>query len=200
MADIPLYRAELNYQNKITADEITVIFNGTTYTVPKYSDGLYGSEALTISGTATGKYPFCIARVADTNYVYVNADVYNNHNPFTIKIIEDSVTTTECFEKAVQSVASPLVVEATKSPGEATTAAPSYLKAPAEKIAEAMTTRGVVVRDPYGNLYSVLYATSQSVTIISSEYNSTATPPTVLQPYIYTSEINVLRYPKSGLI
>lgn len=199
MADTPIYRAELNYQNKITADEITVIFNGTTYTVPKYSDGLYGSEALTISGTAISAYPFCIARVVDANYVYVNADVYNNHNPFTIKIIENLVTTTECFEKAVQSVASPLVVQASREPSEGTSNAPSVLYASASEICDAMKTRGVVVEDPYGNLYSVLYATDRAVTIISSEYNSTATPPTVLQPYMYTSENNVLRYPKSGL-
>lgn len=100
MAQDATYRAELNYQNEITADVITVIFNGTTYTVPKDLDGDYGLTALMSSGSSTGNYPFCIARESGTNYVYVNVDVYENHNPFTIKIMEESVSTTPCFEKA----------------------------------------------------------------------------------------------------
>ena len=108
------YRAGLNYQNEITTDEITVIFNGTTYTVPKRTRTLpnsdtyvyYGTLGLVDDGDATGDYPFCIYEANDLNTVYVSTDVYNNHNPFTIKIMEESVTTTECFKKAVRSIAS----------------------------------------------------------------------------------------------
>lgn len=198
MADNPIYRAKLNYQNEITADEITVIFNGTTYTVPKYPNGLYGSEVLTTDGAATGEYPFCIARAVDENYVYVNADIYNNHNPFTIKIIEYPVTTTECFEKAVQSAASPLIVGATLSPGEATTQSPSYLNASIKEITEAMITRGVVVKDPYGILYSVLSVTDATVTIAIGVYNST-TRQTDISAFCYVREADGLQYPQTGL-
>ena len=202
-----IYSAELNYLNEITADEIIVVFNGTTYTVPKRirilqnsdTHTYYGTLGLVNDGDATGEYPFCIYVAQGLNTVYVSTDVYNNHNPFTIKIIEDSVTTTECFEKAVQSVASPLVVQASCAPSEGTRNAPSVLYASASKICDAMKTRGVVVEDPYGNLYSVLYATNSAVTIISSLYDQTATPPTVLQPYMYTYQ-NVLRYPKEGTV
>lgn len=194
MAQDVTYRAELNYQNEITADEITVIFNGTTYTVPKDPDGDYGLAALTFSGPSVGKYPFCIARVSDTNYVYVNADVYNNHNPFTIKIIEDSVTTTECFEKAVQSATSPLIVEATFPPSAATSQSPSYLTQPASSILEAMFTRGVIVKDSNGVLYSVLSADHRSVTIGMAFYDST-TQRTNFETYMYSVKNGELRYP-----
>jgi hypothetical protein len=198
MAQDLTYRAELNYQNEITADEITVIFNGTTYTVPKDLDGDYGLTALTSSGSSTGDYPFCITRESGTNYVYVNADVYANHNPFTIKIVGDFVTTTECFKKAVQSAASPLVVAATLSPGEATSQSPSYLNASIKEITEAMITRGVVVRDPYGILYSVLSVTDATVTIAIGVYNST-TQQTDFSAFCYVVEGSGLQYPRTGL-
>lgn len=136
-----------NYLAPITADELTVIFNGTTYKVPKAVDGsymCYGTLGLRTNSAVPSDCPFCIeSYVGGDNIVYVNDDTYFNHNPFTIKIIEDSVTTTtECFKKAVQSAASPLIVEATLAPYEATTQSPSYLHASTEEIMEAMTTRG----------------------------------------------------------
>ena len=62
---------------------------------------------------------------------------------------------------------------------------------------DAVKTRVVVVEDPHGNLYSVLYATDSAVTIISSQYDSNTEPPMVLEPYMYTYEDQIhLRYPK----
>lgn len=92
----------MNYQSQITADEITVIFNGTTYTVPRNAnDGdCYGTIDLIDDSHASGDYPFCIVREGGVNYVYVTYDVYANHNPFTIKIVSESVTTAPCFDKA----------------------------------------------------------------------------------------------------
>lgn len=193
MAGVPTYRAELNYQNEITADEITVIFNGTTYTVPK-ENGTYGWAELMRNSSPIGDYPFCIARESDTNYVYVNLDVYHDHNPFTIKIVEDRVTTTECFEKAVQSIASPLVVQASLVPSQGTSSTPSLLDASAEDIRDAMKTRGVIVEDPQGDLYSVLYVSSGNVTIGTSYYNSTEGQ-SVFEAYDYTDNNGTLQYP-----
>lgn len=106
------YSAELNYLNEITADEIVVVFNGTTYTVPKRTRTLpnsntyiyYGTLGLVDDGDDTGDYPFCIYEADGLNTVYVSTDVYNNHNPFTIKIMEEAVSTTPCFENAVKAV------------------------------------------------------------------------------------------------
>lgn len=203
MAGIPnVYRATLNYDKSINADKITVIFNGTTYAdVPKQKDSTgvyYGGGSIRHGGDSIDDYAFCISSENGTNYVYVNGDVYHNHNPFTIKIIEDSVTTTECLEKAVQSVASPLIVEATLSPGEATTQSPSHLIAPIGKIAEAMTTRGAVVRDPYGILYSVLSVTDATVTIAIGVYNPT-TRQTDFSAFCYTLEGGSLQYPQTRI-
>ena len=201
-----IYSAQLNYLNEITADEIIVVFNGTTYTVPKRTRTLpnsdvhtyYGTLGLVDDGNATGDYPFCIYEAHDLNTVYVSEDVYNNHNPFTIKIIEDSVTTTECFEKAVQSVASPLVVQASRAPSEGTRSVPSVLYASSSEIQDALKTRGVVVEDPHNVVYSVLSATNVSVTIAMGVYNST-TQQTDFSVFCYTNSANVLRYPPDAI-
>ena len=106
MADDYAYKAVLTFDMDISANEITVILNGETYIVPKEHDTktYYGTKDLVNSGNATyDKYPFCITTGNGVNEVYVTTDIYNNHNPFTIKIMEDSATTTDCFEKAVQA-------------------------------------------------------------------------------------------------
>lgn len=203
MAELPnVYRATLDYDKSINADKITVIFNGTTYAdVPKQEDSTgiyYGDGSIRHGGDSIDNYAFCISSENGTNYVYVNEDVYANHNPFTIKIVGDFVTTTECFKKAVQSAASPLVVAATLSPGEATSQSPSYLHASIKEITEAMITRGVVVRDPHGILYSVLSVTDATVTIAIGVYNPT-TRQTDFSAFCYVVEGSGLRYPQTGI-
>ena len=192
------YSAYLNYSERITADEITVILNGTTYTVPRQEDeggSWYGSIELYGDGEAECQYPFCIYHESNRNKLLVSYDVYTNHNPVSVEITQESgVTTTPCFEKAVRSVVSPLVVEATPAPYEATGASPSYLNASGDEIMEAMTTRGAVVRDPYGAVYSVLFVGGGSVTIGNGLYHST-TQQTEFETYAYTEGSDGLRYP-----
>lgn len=93
---------------------------------------------------------------------------------------------------------SPLVVKASIAPYEATSASPSYLNASTEEIMEAMTTRGVVVKDPYGSLHSVLFVTDVTVTIAIGVYNST-TNQTDFSAFCYTDSGQGLEYPKTGL-
>lgn len=96
-------RATFAYQDPITADSIIVEINGTRYTVQKDADGYYGSTPLLSNAYEFTIFPFCIARINDTNYVYVNNKLYQS-GAFNIKLIEETTEVSECFETAVKSI------------------------------------------------------------------------------------------------
>ena len=190
-------QGDLSYSQPIIQDTITVTFNGTEYECPRLSDGSYGAPYDQSTSTFDwSEYPFTLYSDSFDSSIYTETA-----GTYSVKIegMQEVATTTQCFEKAVQSIASPLVVKASLAPSEGTSSVPSILDASPSEIQDAVKTRGVVVEDPHGNLYSVLYATDSAVTIISSQYDSNTEPPTVLEPYMYTYEDQIhLRYPQEG--
>lgn len=95
--------ANLFYSERLTADELTVIFNGTQYVCPKiisYGAVYYGgaNEEGDLDFT---NYPFCICSTSGSNVVATES-------PMTVtvgvSIPSSMVETTECFRRAVESV------------------------------------------------------------------------------------------------
>lgn len=72
-----------------------------------------------------------------------------------LEVINTSVETSECFQKAVKSISAPLVVNASVSPFDASVANKSYLDASLDDIATAFLERGVAVVAPNGNIYPI---------------------------------------------
>lgn len=189
-----------SYKQLINAETIRVTFDGVEYDCPRIAfddSSMYGGVNPDTQMPDFSQYPFLILSNGTDNQIATETA-----GTYSIKIegMQETVTTTQCFEKAVRSIiTSPLVVKASCAPSEGTSSVPSILDASPSEIQDAVKTRGVVVEDPYGNLYSVLYATDSAVTIISSQYDSNTEPPTVLEPYMYTYEDQIhLRYPQEG--
>lgn len=188
-----------SYKQLINAETIRVTFDGVEYDCPRiaFDDySMYGGVNPDTYMPDFSQYPFSILSNGTDNQI-----VTETAGTYSIKIegMQEAVTTTQCFEKAVRSITSPLVVKASCAPSEGTGSVPSILDASPSEIQDAVKTRVVVVEDPHGNLYSVLYATDSAVTIISSQYDSNTEPPTVLEPYMYTYEDQIhLRYPQEG--
>lgn len=82
----------------ISGDEIIVTFDGTEYECELLSDGSYGaSYDGSTGGFDWSKYPFSI------DYDEIATEVDGTHQ-VKIEVFNTSVETTECFEKAVNSV------------------------------------------------------------------------------------------------
>ena len=190
---------QLSYSQEINADTIVVTFNGVEYECPLVDlDGSngYGGWNISTGELDFSNYPFALISEFDGDDVgNTLATATAGTHTIKIEVVGDlTVTTTPCFEKAVQSIVSPLVVTATLQPGEATTQSPSYLDASIEEIMEAMTTRGVVIQDPRGVVYSVLSVNWSTLTIGTGFYDST-TQQTDFEAYAYSVTNDQLRYP-----
>lgn len=160
------YRATMAYQAEITATKLIVEFNGTRYEVPRKAStqssdnpDFYGAEVLIRNASPLyAPYPFCILREDGVNVVYVNEAT--NTTPFTLKIIEESLTTTECFEKAVKSISgSKLVVNAVANEEQL------YLDKTMEEIYNAVPN---VVVNYEGDLYPVVYCGELELILLST--------------------------------
>lgn len=187
-----------SYKQLINAETIRVTFDGVEYDCPRiaFDDySMYGGVNPDTHMPDFSQYPFSILSNGTDNQIAT--ETAGTHS-IKIESMQEAVTTTQCFEKAVRSIImSPLVVKASCAPSEGTGSVPSILDASPSEIQDAVKTRVVVVEDPHGNLYSVLYATDSAVTIISSQYDSNTEPPTVLEPYMYTYKDQIhLRYPQ----
>lgn len=98
----PRYRADLSYSEPITADKLTVKFDGVLYQVEKDARGGYGNSGLG-SNAGTSGLPFYIVRGDGVNGVFTTSA-----GQHTIEISENTskIETSECFKKAVRSVSS----------------------------------------------------------------------------------------------
>lgn len=97
--------AHLAYSEPITADELTVVFNGTEYVCPKIVDEsimFYGGYDLNTGMPDFTNYPFVIGGTGGMNSIATES-------PMTVtvsaSVTSSTVETTECFEKAVKTVA-----------------------------------------------------------------------------------------------
>lgn len=112
----------LSYSQYIDADTITVTFNGTEYECPRISadgDSVYGGFA--DGAPDFSEYPFAIGSYSG----YGNTLATQTAGTYTIKIegTKETITTTPCFEKAVQKVTpptdiSPLILTRSGSPAQ----------------------------------------------------------------------------------
>lgn len=101
------YLTRLNYAEPIEVDELTVVFNGTEYVCPK----AMGMGVVQYGGfDATGEpdftnYPFAIVSLVSLgggNVVMTESSITAT---ITASAVSTTVETTECFEKAVKTVA-----------------------------------------------------------------------------------------------
>lgn len=95
--------ANLFYSERITADELTVIFNGTQYVCPKIiSHGavFYGGVN-EIDDFDFTNYPFCISSMSGANVIVTESPMTVTVGVSVPSLI---VETTECFRRAVESV------------------------------------------------------------------------------------------------
>ena len=102
MATNNTYRAEMNYQEPITAPIIEVYFNGGYYALERsYLTGGYGSSILEEDASFTSGVPFFITRKGATNYVYVNSNIGTSE--FDIVIETPDAQVSDCFIEAVRT-------------------------------------------------------------------------------------------------
>lgn len=117
-ASADMFRARLSYSDFIDADKLFVIFDSVEYgpiSKEVIHNGTYYGDVNIADGTVNfDRFPFMIGSsrqgIGDANTIaYVYAETGGEH---TIKIeaIETIATTTPCFEKAVQSVTAPLMI------------------------------------------------------------------------------------------
>lgn len=94
------YRAYLSHSEPITANQLIVEYDNTSYQVEKDSYGGYGNNGL-IADSGSSGLPFYI-RSEENDQTVVYTSSAGQH---TIKISEytSKVETTECFKKAVKS-------------------------------------------------------------------------------------------------
>lgn len=113
-----IYRTRLSYSDFIDADKLFVTFDSVEYgpiSKEVIHNVTYYGDINIADGTANfDRFPFMIGSsrqgIGDANTIaYVYAETGGEH---TIKIeaIETIATTTPCFEKAVQSVTTPLMI------------------------------------------------------------------------------------------
>lgn len=114
-----MYGATFNYSHPINADELTVVFNGTEYVCPKIiSEGddnaYYGGYDSSAHDVDFTDYPFSIS---SSN----NGNVIVTESPMTVtvsaSVTSSTVETTECFEKAVSKIVSPMLFECKRHVG-----------------------------------------------------------------------------------
>ena len=104
--------SELSYVELITAGTLRVTFNGVEYVCPRRSrenGGEYGASLNEETGEGDfSEYPFNIASFFSRGVVK-NFLTTQTAGTYSIKIetVDESVETTECFEKAVRKVADP---------------------------------------------------------------------------------------------
>ena len=90
-------RAMLTYSDPITADVITVTFNGTEYECRRDEDGGYGAPFdINTQSFDWSEYPFYVASFENN---YINTQTAGTYS-IKITTVESNITTTPCFEKA----------------------------------------------------------------------------------------------------
>lgn len=98
----PFARGDFTYSEPITADIIKVTFNGTEYTCNKKSvndTNAYGG--VDAQGPLFSEYPFAIIPSQSSNRFFTEtAGTYR----VKIETREETIETSECFKKAVESV------------------------------------------------------------------------------------------------
>lgn len=147
---------ELAYTTKITADTIKVTFNGVEYTCQKMSENDYGAPYNGSTNTYDwSEYPFNIAPIIEgSELVTETAGTYS----VKIEVTEETATTTSCFQKAVESLTSPLPVTLTKRIINATDESPTETPEGSQSdIINALEGgRMVYLVDPNGHKYLVI--------------------------------------------
>lgn len=92
-------RAKLSYTEMFNVDELTVEFDGVTYTLAGDGNGKYGAGS--DPGSAN---PIGIIYANGVNTMYIDKGFGNRDHHVVIKSKSSSIETTECFKKAVRSV------------------------------------------------------------------------------------------------
>lgn len=104
-----LYGSNLNYNQLIEYETITVVFDGTEYTCALQSTprGNFYGATYGASGPDFAEFPFTIASISNGELVR-NTIVTETEGTHTVivKDVKETVTTTEDFDKAVASTAS----------------------------------------------------------------------------------------------
>lgn len=96
----------LTYSNQITADAINVTFEGTEYVCENH-DGLYGAPYDESTDSFDwSEYPFNISSSISPDDAIFNSLATETSGTYQVKVevVDSSVTTTPCFERAVKSV------------------------------------------------------------------------------------------------
>lgn len=111
-----MFRARLSYSDFIDADKLFVTFDSVEYgPISKGSidDGTYYGDVNIAEGAINfDRFPFMIgssSSVTGGSIVYAYAETGGEH-AIKIETVETVTTTTPCFEKAVQSVMTPLMI------------------------------------------------------------------------------------------
>lgn len=103
--------ANLAYTTLISADPLTVTFEGTDYTPPVAEmGGMYAYGDVGGGGPDFTNYPFYIVSTGAANMVYTE-----NEGTYSISARASSVTTTADFAEAVAVASSPEIFVATKN-------------------------------------------------------------------------------------
>lgn len=135
--------AELAYSEPITADELTVIFNGTQYICSKIEgeDTVYygGIDPNTTMPDFTN-YPFGIIGEVGVNFIVTESPMTAT---VSVSVPSIDVETTECFERAVKSASGGVLVV---NANEDSSTNSLVLDKTWAEIQKAMVSRGVVVR------------------------------------------------------
>lgn len=111
----------LQYSQLIDADSITVTFDGVEYECPRVTErvgNVYGGAGQ--GDPDFSEYPFVIMSTAERNGI--TTQTAGTHT-VKIEIVGETITTTLCFEKAVDSLIAsikPMILKAdnTENPGE----------------------------------------------------------------------------------
>lgn len=162
--------AGLAYSEPITADELTVIFNGTQYICPK----IEGEHAVYYGGfdPNTGmpdftNYPFGIVSGQGVDFIVTESPMTAT---ITASVVSTTVETTECFEKAVCESAF-YVVEAYPDPAQEMVLTKTW-----QEIYDAAKTKVVLLRRSEGlqiffDYLTHLVGTSGSYSLTFGNYN-----------------------------
>lgn len=155
----------LSYSQFIDADSITVTFDGVEYECPRIAivgGNLYGGFA--DGAPDFSEYPFAIS----SSTQHGNEIITETAGTYSVKVeaVQETITTTSCFQKAVESLTSPLRVTLTKRIEDATNESPTETPEGSQSnIINALDGgRMVYLVDPDGHKYLVIgYSTSEGL-------------------------------------
>lgn len=162
-------------------ETLHITFDGAEYDCNRAKNPL-GAYDYGASDPSFSDYPFIFSVSKGTAILATPTE-----GTYSIKLetLNTTVETSDCFQKAVESISPPpLVVNASRNPASATAVNPSMLDASLDAIREASVKRGVVVVDPDGNIYSITKIEWASGAVTVGEYQYKALNGTLKYPSI----------------